>query len=304
MDSGSSSKGKGFMFDKLKLYLRRYKFYPVLVAAYQSMRWKQHILSDWRDTYILRARREVLTPFGFKLLAGNYVANRAMQEGEFEVEEIAIIQQNLSHAQVFVDVGANIGLYTCLARSVGRYAIAIEPQPQNLDCLYANLSANGWTDTEVYPLGLSDQIGLVNLYGASGPSASLISGWAGYSKRFRQTIPVTTLDVLLGERFIGRKLLIKIDVEGAEYNVLRGAQKTMSMLPHPTWMIEICLSEYHPAGINPNYAATFEMFWQHGYEARTADGRSRVVRPTDVERWVNARRCDLRAINYIFMPTA
>ena len=60
---------------------------------------------------------------------------------------------------------------------------------------------------EVYPLGLSDKYGLVNLYGASGTGASLLSGWAAYSSRFRQTISVTTLDTLLGNRFDGKQHL-------------------------------------------------------------------------------------------------
>ncbi len=227
-----------------------------------------------------------------------------MQSGTFEAEETEIIRCNLSTAEVFVDVGANIGLYTCLARSEGKYAIAIEPQLRNLECLYASLSLNGWMDTEVYPLGLAASYGLAILYGASGPSASLLAGWAAYSRRSRQTVAVTTLDTLLGDRFSGKQLLIKIDVEGAEYNVLKGAEKTIRRLPRPTWMIEICLNEFHPAGVNPDYAATFELFWNQGYEVRTADRQNRLILPDDVAQWVKAGRSQLGSINYIVTSDA
>ena len=241
-------------------------------------------------------------PFGFKLVSGNYAANRAMLAGEFETEETNVIRQHLSGAEIFVDVGANIGLYACLARSAGKYVIAIEPQTRNLEYLYASLSLNGWADIEVYPLALGDGHGLVSLYGASGPSASLLAGWAKYSKRHRQLVPLTTLDTLIGNRFAGKKLLIKVDVEGAEYAVLRGAQTTLAMSPRPTWMVEICLNEFHPSGLNPNYAATFETFWKHGYEVRTADKRDRVITSADISSWVAAGQSSLGVFNYIFTP--
>jgi FkbM family methyltransferase len=223
-----------------------------------------------------------------------------MQIGKFEESEMSLIQQHLSQASVFVDVGANIGFYACIALMVGKRVIAIEPQPQNLKYLYENLHVNGWQDVEVYPVGLSSKPGVLDLYGASTTGASLIPGWAGATQRVRRVIPVSTLDILLGERFAGEKLFIKIDVEGVEYDVLLGASRTIKLSPRPTWMIETCLSEFHPDGLNPNFAATFEAFWRHGYEVRTADQRNVLIEPADVKRWINARHCDSGTINYIF----
>jgi len=298
MVGNPSIETQGFMLGRFKLRAKRY---PSLVALHRFLR-PGLVFSDWWNTYFSKRRRAVLTPLGFRLVASNYSANRAMQQGTFEVEETEIIRHHLSSAEVFVDVGANIGFYTCLARSEGKHAIAVEPQARNLECLYASFSLNGWMDTEVYPLGVGDRHGLVILYGASGPSASLIAGWATFSKRFQQTIPLTTLDTLVGNRFDGKKLLIKIDVEGAEYGVLKGARSTLTMSPRPTWVIEICLNEYHPAGLNPDYAATFEMFWTRGYEARTADRQNRLVTPTDVRDWIAAKQSSLKTFNYIFTP--
>jgi len=286
------------MLRGLKLRLKRV---PSLVAFRRSLR-PGLVASDWWNTYFPRRMKTVLTPLGFKLVSNNYAANRAMQAGTFEIEETEIIRHHLSKAEVFVDVGANVGLYTCLVRSEGKYAIAVEPQLRNLECLYASLSLNGWTDTEVYPLGLGASCGLAILYGASGPSASLLAGWAAFSSRFQQTVPITTLDTLLGDRFDGKKLLIKIDVEGAEYGVLTGSDRTIRMSPKPTWMVEICLNEYHPAGLNPDYAATFEKFWAQGYEARTADRQNRLVTPTDIRGWIAARRSSRSVFNYVFTP--
>jgi len=261
------------MLKGLKAYFKRY---PLLVSTYRAM----HI-QDLVDTYDLyfpaQVGRSIVTPYGFKLQVGRSAAHLDMQTGRFESDEIALIRSYLIQADVFVDVGANIGLYACLAELAGKHIIAVEPQLRNLNILYANIIENGYGKAEVYPMGLSDQPGLATLYGASGTGASLISGWAKQSERFSSTIPLTTLDILFGERLVGQRLLIKIDVEGAKYSVLQGAQKTLAMSPRPTWMIEICSNEFRPAGINPNYASTFEMFWQNGYEVHTADRQNRRV---------------------------
>jgi FkbM family methyltransferase len=270
--------------------------------AYGSWRWKMYIGSDWFNTYISKKTIQVETPFGFKIVTRNYIANRMMRDGTFETEEVELIKKNLSSKDVFVDVGANIGYYTCIARSLGKYVVAIEPQPQNLDCLYANLNNNKWQDTEVFPLGLSNGPGLLTLFGASGPSASLVSGWAGYSKRFKRIIPVNTLDTILGDRFSGKNLFIKIDVEGAEYNVLRGALKTLRTSPRPTWLVEIILNKYHPGGVNLDYEATFDLFWQHGYEARTANKDFLLVTPIDIKKGASNNCPIISSLNYLFIP--
>lgn len=269
---------------------------------YNSLQWGKHIFSDWFNTYIFKKTILFDTPFGFKMISRNYLANRMMMNGSFETAEIELIKETLSNTNVFVDVGANIGLYTCLAGSLGKHVIAVEPQAQNLECLCANINNNGWQNIEVFPIGLSHKPDLLTLYGASGPSASLVKGWAGYSPQFNKTIPVNTLDNVLSNRFQGKKIFIKIDVEGAEYDVLKGALNTLAMSPRPTWFIEICLNEFHPGELNKNYAATFELFWQHSYEARLANKEGRVVTPIDIKNWVTRGNTDTNEFNYVFIP--
>ncbi len=283
----------------IKNYLKKF---PKFIEIYNSILWKKHIFSDFCNTYIFKSKHEVTTSYGFTLVSRNYIANRMMLQGTFETDEAVIIKSLIKEADVFVDVGANIGCYTCLAKSLSKYVVAFEPQAQNLECLYAALDKNGWSDTEVFPIGLSNNPGLLILYGASGPSASLVKGWAGYSERFKQIIPVNTMDNLLRGRFEGKKLFIKIDVEGAEYDVLRGAIKTLTMSPRPTWFIEICLSEFHPGKLNPNFADTFNLFWTNGYEVRLANKEKRLITETDVRKWLADKHSDTSEFNYLFIP--
>lgn len=178
--------------------------------------------------------------------------------------------------------------------------IAIEPQPGNLRHLMQNLEVNGWLDVELWPVGVADKTGLRTLHGASGPSASLVKGWAGYSTRFRQTIPMTTLDTLIGQRLDSKRLLIKIDVEGAEYSVLLGAEKTIKRRPRPIWLVEISLSKYHPGGTNLNFEQTFKLFRKYGYSAWGLSNPLWRVDPVTVERWVREGRTDDDVVNFVF----
>lgn len=228
--------------------------------------------------------------------------HRAMQLGTFEPEEVEIFKDQFRAADVFVDVGSNIGFYTCMARLEGLHVLAVEPLLSNLEYLYANLKANEWADVEVFPMGLTDKSGIATLFGASSTGASLIGNWAGASKVFQRTIPLSTLDILTGNRFAGKKIFIKIDVEGVEYSVLSGALQLMKTEPKPTWVLEVCLNEYYPGGLNPHFSEVFDLFWKNGYEVRTADKRSKLVLPEDVSRWMKSGSSDSGAINYIFLP--
>lgn len=263
-----------------------------------AMRYRPLVFAYWaiRDAWIMQRQKPQLTPYGFKLMG-----HSGMQVGTFEAEEIALIKHYLGSVDVCVDVGANIGLYTCLARSQGKHTIAIEPLQQNLSYLYANLRENGWNDVEVYPLGMSRKPGIAKLFGA-GTGASLLKGWAGASPWFENTISLSTIDILLSVRFNGQRLLIKMDVEGVEYEALLGAQRTLAMSPRPIWLVEICLNEHHPAGLNPNYTKTFELFWQHGYEAYTAGQDQKLVSPSDVQYAISSPGSwSVEGINFLFL---
>lgn len=236
----------------------------------------------------------VTTPHGFK-----FIGDEAMQNGSFEPEETKIIQRYLDSADMLVDIGANTGLYSCLARHMGKHAIAIEPHPNNLRLLYRNLEENGWDDVEVWPVGVARRSTVITLYGGS-TGASVVRGWADIPESWKQRIPVHSLDQILGSRFTDKRLVIKMDVEGAEHDILLGAVKTLEREIRPVWLVEITLTLNHP-GTNQNFLSTFEMFWQRGYEARTGDAKSMLVSRSDVERWVRNGACDLDTYNWLFI---
>lgn len=249
---------------------------------------------DYRHSRALHSRKPQRTPHGF-LFAGHH----EMEAGTFEPHETAVVLRRATD-HVYVDVGANFGYFVAVARNAGAHVIACEPLHDNLITLYENLRLNAWSDVEVFPLGMAAAPGVAQLYGA-GTGASLIANWAGTSQVWQRTIALSTLDIVVADRFAGQNLFIKIDVEGAERGVIQGATKLLDRNPAPAWMVEICFRENQPGGgINPDFRAIFDIFWSRGYCATTVWSDVREVTAADVERWLSSGRRDFGYVNYLF----
>lgn len=224
---------------------------------------------------------------GFKKTSYGFVmaGHKSMQDGSYEVDETKNIITCLKEAEVFIDIGANVGYYTCIARSMNMKVLAVEPLWHNLQYIYHNLNINNWTDVEVYPVGLDDKPGLAVLYGV-GTAASFIKDWSGLSTKMRM-VPLSTLDILVAKRFSGRKIVIKMDVEGIEYRVLKGARETMSLSPSPVWIVETGLTEHFPSGHNADFIKVFEEFWSMGYAAYDVENAAaEKISEAQVRNWV------------------
>ena len=106
-------------------------------------------------------------------------------------------------------------------------------------------------------MGLSAKAGIKRLFGGN-TGASFVPGWAGTSDKRYETVPISTLDLIVNTRFNAQPILVKIDVEGYEYEVLNGAEYALGLSPRPVWLVEICLSENFPDGWNDKFRDTFD----------------------------------------------
>ncbi|MBL8601851.1 MAG: FkbM family methyltransferase [Myxococcales bacterium] len=259
--------------------------FPFAANAYRQL----------RDAWATQQLRPAQTPHGFV-----FMGDPSMLDGRFEPDETRLVIDHLEQFEVFVDIGAHWGFFSCLTGSRGKKTVSFEPSPKNLSLLCANLQANGLDKSEIFPLGLSNEAAILTLYGAH-TGASLLRGWAGASSQITNTIAVNTLDQVLGHRFEGQRLFFKMDIEGAEHIALAGATATLKRDPRPIWMVEICLTEHQPdGGVNPHYREVFERFWANGYTAYTVDREAREVTAADVDRWVSQKRRDFGNHNFCF----
>lgn len=237
----------------------------------------------------------IVTSWGFKLAGSS-----TMAEGHFEPLETKIVRNILDEVDVLVNVGANIGYYCCHALSKGKSVIAFEPIQQNVRYLCRNIKVNNWTDVEIYPIALYDKTGILELYGGD-TGASVIKGWAGIPDSYITLVPSSTMDIVLGPRLQGKKVLIIMDVEGAEKGVLDGATKMLAIDPKPIWMVEIVAHENQADAteMNPNFKSIFQLFFQNGYQAFNIDGDMGPVTMDQVDLIVNGSRLSTTH-NYIF----
>ncbi len=240
-------------------------------------------------------RRAVQTPYGFALAGDPGIAASG-----WEGDEVAAFLSLLESHDVVVDIGANVGIYSCLAASRGKKTVAIEPLPRNLNYLYRNLWDNQLRDVEVFPMGLARAPGLRRIYGYGG-IASFLPGWAQAREGQSTLVPLTSLDAVVNGRFVTKRLLIKLDVEGFELEVLAGAVGTLDRIPKPTWLVEILLrGEVIPGGMNSKFAETFAMFWERGYSCHKLDQALTPVGPDQVSRWIQNGSVDGEARDFLF----
>jgi FkbM family methyltransferase len=129
-----------------------------------------------------------------------------------------------------VDVGANVGVHTVrLARLAGQdgEVIAIEPDPGVFARTRRNVELNGLSNVRLHNAAASDAVGEMRLYRPGNADtnrarASLLNH--SYLTGESITVPVLTIDDLAG---LDRVALIKIDVEGHEDAVVRGAARVI-----------------------------------------------------------------------------
>lgn len=141
-------------------------------------------------------------------------------------ENLLEIVSLIGRGMTVVDVGANIGIYTAaFARSVGAAGkvIALEPAPSNLRALRRAHQVNNWSNVEVHGIAAAECEGAMLLDCSSFNSGNnVLSPNALPSASI--SVPTVPLDKLLGDRRVD---FLKIDVQGFEANVLRGATRIL-----------------------------------------------------------------------------
>jgi FkbM family methyltransferase len=189
------------------------------------------------------------------------------------------LSARLSPGAVFLDIGAHIGYYTLKASprvgSQGR-VIAFEPNPRTVALLGEHVSVNHASNVVVEPIACTDTEQMLTLFDATDEGNS---GASSLSSRNAQSSAGTTvkgrpIDDVVSELGLNRVDLMKIDVEGAELIVLRGAIKTLRRFG-PTLVLEVSPSLLRNMGTSAGELEAF--LTSAGYS------RSRILDDTDQE---------------------
>jgi FkbM family methyltransferase len=186
--------------------------------------------------------------------------------GEFEPGESAAVRQLLRPGDLAVDVGANLGWFSLVmggAVAPGGEVWAIEPMPPILPALKRNLKLNEKLQVRLFEVALGQSSGAVDINVFSG----LPHGHASVSTLDRtdytsHRVERRTLDELLAG---ASPAFVKLDVEGSERDVLRGAEATLGAECPPVWMIEVNYETsasfgYRPADLLEPFKGAYRTF--------------------------------------------
>jgi FkbM family methyltransferase len=162
------------------------------------------------------------------------------------VEEQFLARIPLTGRTVY-DVGCLEGIYTMFfARAVGAagHVVAFEPNPANAAAVRGNVAINGFENVRVYDVGLGEGVAQAELavpYGLPGQGTARADLKSAYLRRrgtARVPIRIQALDDMVAADGLPAPDVIKIDVEGFELPVLRGAVKTLGTFA-PDLFIEL-----------------------------------------------------------------
>lgn len=177
---------------------------------------------------------------GLKLSARRADWNFARGTYEIPVQEALV--SNLRQGDVFYDIGANIGFFSNLAaRQVGKSGrvYAFEPVPSNATAIARSARLNDMNTIEVIAEAVGATTGRAELVLARHiGGAALASADEPPDPAGRLEVTVTTLDDAIMQRSMRPPSLVKIDVEGAEIDVLRGMMETLRT-HRPTVIYEV-----------------------------------------------------------------
>jgi FkbM family methyltransferase len=183
--------------------------------------------------------------------------------GYYEPNEFYLLKTILKPGMVFIDLGANIGLYTLFASKLvdnDGTVIAIEPSERDMERLRANVELNNGRSIKLRQTAISNSSGERELLIAeeehSGQNTFGAFAYADVQNQGKVNVNTQTLDEVVRQEALNRVDVIKMDVEGHEFFALQGANETLRNF-HPILLVEISETALMNQGCTSSQILTF-----------------------------------------------
>lgn len=165
-----------------------------------------------------------------------------VNDNKYEPETFDFIQRNFQNKAYFVDIGAATGCMSIYAAQLGYKVFSIEPQERVFEALKRNLTLNK---------DIQDRVELVNALVVAGEDIQISrffsDGASGPLEDISPSIQTVNLVDLVTNRDFGTKIVLKMDIEGAEFNLLSDHQVLKVLKTHTA----VLFLSLHPGFLNP-----------------------------------------------------
>lgn len=215
------------ILSNLQAFINNLHIYPLVQKIYRTI-WdfwiKTRYLSNGStcvttEIASLKAEFEVSTPEEWRAV---------VRRSQNEIEGITQITDAIGTEDVFYDIGANIGVYTCIAGQIAKHTVSVEPYPPNVSTLRRNIEQNNIDATIINRVAADTSGKNIDFYIPYTTEAGAEQGSTNLdyinTSTIQESISVQTirLDELINDGEIPPPDIVKIDVEGTAPAVLRG----------------------------------------------------------------------------------
>jgi FkbM family methyltransferase len=211
------------------------------------LRVRPSFVAAWLKTILRVKRVTIKTSQGiFWVDPVSVVGSIIMREGVYEKGMIQTLEKFLKPGSIFVDLGANEGYFSVIAARLcgsSGHVISIEPQNRLIPVIQENLRVNHSVNVTLINAAIGDKPGIAEIK----LMPSVNTGGSGFGRRtnFRlptQEITMMTLEQVLDAHELSQVHLLKVDIEGYEYEALLGSKrvfeqrrvKRLALELHPT----------------------------------------------------------------------
>jgi FkbM family methyltransferase len=197
-----------------------------------------------------------------------------LRDGCIESQTTTLYGKLLRQGDKYVDVGAHVGFHTLVARHfVGAtgQVLAVEPQPYNCQMLLANWRANGFENLALYVAAAGERNTTIALHQQVATDTSRLSICLepvnDEARVFH--VPLRRLEGILDEQGVKHVRLLKIDVEGFEFEVVNG------LGAYPPAIDNIILEVLDTSSdLSPKTVSLIEQLKRLRFQLRTVNGQS------------------------------
>ena len=212
-------------------------------AIAQTLRLFRHPFKRFREGFFLKVKNSNFTierrirhsRLLLPLNLGDWIQYWIFMDGAYELELVDFLRPYVQ-GKVFFDIGANVGNYTLTLAKDATKIFSFEASPSNANILKGFIKRTQLSNIELINMAVKDKSGDTISIFISPDTTGNYSQFLDYGHG-SEAVTSISLDDFIAKRNIDKVAVIKIDIEGGEFDAIRGAEKLINR-DHPLLLVE------------------------------------------------------------------